>query len=121
MSLGNIYDAVKDNAGVKARFGDDVRVYPFAEAPERPEKPYAVFQLVGGSPENYLSGSPDLDYATVQVDVYADDSTTAIAGVEALRDALEIGAYITGWGPEGRDPETKDYRTSFTVEFITPR
>lgn len=121
MSLGNVYEAVSANAGVQTIFGNPPRVYPFFDAPERCQKPYAVYQMIFGTPENYLSGSPDHDYASVQVDVYADDPDAAIDAVEALRDALEIGAYITAWGIEGRDPETKDFRKSFTVEFITPR
>lgn len=32
--------------------------------------PYVTFRGVGGNPENYLSGRPDADHTTLQVDVW---------------------------------------------------
>lgn len=123
--LPPIFVICSASAAVKALLGaDPLRLYPFGEAPQGVQKPYAVWQTVGGSPENYLAGVPDADSYTVQVDVYSDQpvgpgSVTGVAA--AIRDALEQRAYITGWGNTSRDPETKNYRYSFTVDFINLR
>ena len=49
----------------------------------------AVWQTVGGAPENYLGNLPDADVCTVQVDVYAAEPDSAASATLALRDAIE--------------------------------
>lgn len=97
------------------------RLYPFGEAPQGVAKPYAVWQMIGGFPENYIDRIPDADTYSVQVDVYADQSGDAINVASALRDAYEPHAYITSWNGDGRDPDTNNYRISFDLEFIVLR
>lgn len=97
------------------------RLYPFGEAPQGVTKPYAVWQLVGGVPENYLGNVPDTDSYSVQIDVYADRASTARQVAEALRDAYEPKAYVANWNGESRDPDTNNCRISFDVDFITMR
>lgn len=101
--------------------GLDCRLYSFGEAPERVQKPYVVWNLIDGSPENYLAGRPDADGFTLQIDVYAATADAASDVTTALRDALEPRAYITRWGSSGRDPATKDYHRSFDTDWITIR
>ena len=101
--------------------GADLRLYSFGEAPEGAAKPYAVWQLVNGEPENYLAGRPDADGVTLQVDVYGTTSTSVHQVRDAIRDAIELRAYVTRWGGEGRDPTTKNYRASFDVDWIVLR
>lgn len=101
--------------------GTTMRLYSFGEAEEGVAKPYAVWQLVNGSPENYLAGRPDADGFTLQVDVYAATSTSARQVRDAIRDAIELDAYVTRWGGEARDPATKNYRTSFDVDWWVQR
>lgn len=109
--------------GVTALLGSgvDLRMYPFGEAPEGVLKPYAVWQLVNGSPENYLAGRPDADGFTLQVDVYGTTSKSVRQVRDAIRDAIELRALVTRWGGESRDPATKNYRTSFDVDWIVLR
>ncbi|MBA6132819.1 MULTISPECIES: DUF3168 domain-containing protein [Pseudomonas] len=111
------------DSGVTALIGAGVnlRLYPFGEAPEGVAKPYAVWQLVRGSPENYLAGRPDIDGFTLQVDVYGTTSTSVRKVRDAIRDAIELRAYVTRWGGETRDPATKNFRTNFDVDWIIPR
>lgn len=97
------------------------RLYPFGEAPQGVTKPYAVWQTVTGSPENYLGQVPDLDSWSIQVDVYADTATASRGAAEALRDAIEPVAHITFWNGEGRDPKTNNYRYTFTVDWFKSR
>ncbi len=107
---------------VKDAFGENpVRFFPFGEAPPGVGLPYAVWQTVYGGPDNVLSGTPDIDSFGVQVDVYGDTADSVRTAAKALRDALEPHAYITRWGGEGRDPETKNRRFSFDVELIEER
>lgn len=101
--------------------GAGLRLYSFGEAPEGVAKPYAVWQVIAGSPENYLAGRPDVDSFTLQVDVYGVTGSSVRMVRTALRDAIELQAYITRWGGESRDPTTKNYRASFDVDWMVPR
>ncbi|MCK2124402.1 DUF3168 domain-containing protein [Pseudomonas sp. PNPG3] len=117
-----IYEVCAADPAVVALLGPDIiRLYSFGEAPEKVAKPYAVWQLVNGSPENYLAGRPDVDGVTLQVDVYAATGDSARKVRDAVRDAIELDAYVTRWGVEGRDPETKNYRASFDVDWMVHR
>lgn len=101
--------------------GASLRLYSFGEAPENVNKPYAVWQVVNGNAENYLDGRPDADGVTLQIDVYGATGTSVRAVRDAIRDAIELQAYIARWGGEARDPTTKNYRTSFDVDWIVQR
>ena len=101
--------------------GTAMRFYSFGEAEQGVAKPYAVWQVVSGSPENYLAGRPDADSITLQVDVYAATGEAARMVRDAIRDAVELDAYVTRGGVEGRDPETKNYRASFDVDWWVSR
>lgn len=107
--------------GVVAVFGNPVRVYPFGDADEKTPLPYAVWQVISGSPENYLAGRPDIDGFSTQIDVYAETASEARTSAKALRDALEPVAYVTGYNGETRDPDTRNFRYSFDVAWLTPR
>jgi len=116
-----IFTIVAADSGVTALLGTDpVRFFPFGQAPDAAEMPYAVWQTISGSPENYLSGVPSIDGWLVQVDVYAKRGTTARTVAEALRDAIELEAYITAWRGESKE-EDNIFRYSFDVEFLTER
>lgn len=107
---------------VRLAFGEaPTRVYPFGLIEKPPALPYAVWQTVGGSPENYLAQRPDVDALTTQVDVYAKDEESLVQGATALRDAFEPRGYITRWGSQVLDPETKLLRLSFDVDWLVPR
>lgn len=94
------------------------RLYPHGEAPEGTAKPYAVWQVVSGSPINYVNGLPDTDRYGIQVDVYADTAASAGAVVSAIRSAIGWQAYVTGFGIDTRDEETKNYRKGFDVAWL---
>lgn len=107
---------------VRLVFGEaPTRVYPFGLIENPPALPYAVWQTVSGSPENYLAQRPDVDALTTQVDVYAKDEASLVDGATALRDAFEPRGYITRWGSQMLDPETKLLRLSFDVDWLVPR
>ena len=118
-----IFQVCSQAAGVTALLGTgaNLRFYSFGEAPEGVTKPYAAWQLVNGDPENYLAGRPDADGFTLQVDVYGTTSVSVRQVRDAIRDAIELRANVTRWGGEGRDQATKNYRTSFDVDWIVRR
>lgn len=98
-----------------------LRFYAWGMAPQNVALPYAVWQLVGGMPENYLADRPDMDGSAVQVDVYAASAASARAVATALRNEIEKAAYVTFVRGEGIDPETKKYTFGFDSDWLTPR
>jgi hypothetical protein len=101
--------------------GSKLRFYPFGEAAENEQLPYATWQLVGGAPENYLGTLPDIDSLSTQVDVFAKTASEAREIAEAIRDVVEISAYVTSWDGESRDAATRSYRHTFTVDWFVSR
>ena len=118
-----IFARCSANAGVQALLGSGAacRLYLFGQAEKDVTRPYAVWQLVGGAPENYLGETPDADNFTIQIDVYATSAASCRSVAAAIRDAVEPVAYIINWGGESRDPETSNYRYSFDVDWIVSR
>lgn len=122
MNLPPIFATCRESASVTALLGvAPLRLYEFGHAPQGVAYPYAVWQVVGGAPENYISGRPDVDSVTVQIDVYAKSSSSARAVASALRDAIEPHAHIVSWRGESIDSETKNHRFSFDVDWFVHR
>lgn len=120
--IAPVFSVCSASAEVIAILGSSpVRLYPFGEHYDNTVYPYAVWQNIGGSPENYLAQRPDADSYSVQIDVYANTSGEVIAAAKALRDAIEPHAYITRWGDQERDTQTRRYRYSFDVDWIVRR
>ena len=109
------------NAGVTALLGTGpTRLYPFGEAPENVAKPYAVYQVLNGVPENYLGEPPDVDAWNIQIDVYATTDSSANAVQKALRRALETVCHVTRLGRTGTEPSTQLKTTSLDVSWYHP-
>lgn len=115
------FETVKDVPAVQAIFGQSPRVYPHGLADQNTPVPYVVFQMVAGSPENYLHCRPDVDSFLTQVDVYASSPSAAASGAQAIRDAVEGVAYITAWRGQFQDPDTDLFRYSMDIDWLTPR
>lgn len=117
-----IFEICSANVGVQEHLGTTpCRIYPFGLAPQGVTKAYAVWQQVGGSPENYINQRPDMDLFSLQIDCWASSAAKARGAAKALRDAIEPHAHITAWYGDRRDPETKNYSYSFAVDWFTPR
>lgn len=97
------------------------RLFMFGMAPQNVERPYAVWQLISGSPQNYISGRPDTEAHTLQIDVYAKTASEARTVLGSLERALEVHCHVRRYNGESRDTETKDYRASMDVDWITYR
>lgn len=116
-----IYQTCVNDAGVVSVLGAEPRIWPFGKARQDATKPYAVYQNISGSPENYLGSTPDADYNLIQFDIYGDSVESCRDTAKALRDAFESIAHITAWGREDRDPDTNLFHFSFDINFITSR
>lgn len=109
------------DAGVTALLGTGpVRLFPFGDAPENIAKPYAVYQVLNGVPENYLGEPPDIDEWNIQIDIYAQSVTSATDVMKALRRALESHCYITRLGGTDTESSTQLKTTSFDVSWYHP-
>ena len=116
------YAVVAADPQVQNLLGNPARVYPWGENTDKPVRyPYVTFQLVGGAPEEVLSGRSKVDEGTLQVDVWAETAASARQVLAALRDAVEPKCRITSWRGEGKDPETKRYRTGFDCRWTVIR
>lgn len=116
-----LYATVSVSSEVKAIFGNSPRIQPHGIADQNTQKPYAVWQIVTGQPENYLGQLPDIDSFLTQIDVYATTVQGAADGAKAIRDALEPVAYVVAWRGQFKDPDTNLFRYSFDCDWLTPR
>lgn len=124
MNYPPIYALAKASAEVRGfLYGPNgpLRFYLFGEADQATVKPYAVWQTVGGSPENYINQTPDADTWATQVDVYGKTPAQSRDIAKALMDAFEPVAHVTSYNGEYKEVETKLFRFSFTVDWWTLR
>jgi hypothetical protein len=117
-----IFEIVAADSDVQTNLGaSPTRFYPFGEAPPNVIKPYAVWQFVTGIPENYISEVPDTDTMSIQIDAFAESASQVRDVAQALRDAIEPHAHVVSWRGESRDPDTRNFRISFDVDWIVSR
>lgn len=120
-----IFATCNADGAVQAQLGSPCRLFPFGQAEGvnggPPERPYAVWRTVSGSPENYLGDLPDADTWTIQIDVFSGSAYASREGAKALRNAIEPVAHVVNWNGEDIDPVTKNYRCSFTVDWLNDR
>ena len=117
-----IFQVAAADPGVTALLGaNPTRLYLFGQAPDNPVGTYCVWQIIDGSPDNYLAGRPDVESHTLQIDVYATTAAEARAAGQALEYAVELSALVVGYNGENRDTETGRYRYSFSVDWIVRR
>jgi len=103
--------------------GAEFRLYQFGEAPQDCKLPYVVWGLIYGSPFNSLNDIPDVDSFGIQIDVYGPEHDPKVSRnvARAMRNVVEIFGYVVNWNGESRDPDTRNYRVSFDVDWIVER
>jgi hypothetical protein len=122
MSSAPIFSLCASSDAVTQLLGSHpTRLYPFGQAPQNVAKPYAVWQVIGGNPDNYMSDRPDTDMFSLQIDVYAESGSSATDVGDAIRFAIELDAYTTSYNGDSRDEQTGHYRHSFDVDWIVTR
>ena len=114
----DIFPLVATDSDCASFFGSSpTRFWPFGATPQDPAKPYATWQVIYGTPENYVDCAPDIDSIGVQIDVWGDTISSVRSGAEAIRRAVEGSAHVVALNGETREPDTKLYRVSFSVDF----
>lgn len=113
--------AVKNIVGV-----NPPRIFRHGSAPQRPDglplsDPYVTWFLVVGTPENNLSDLPPVDRMTVQVDCWHQTDSGIETLAEAVRDAIEPVAHMTGIVVNLRETETKLYRIGMQFDHWLDR
>lgn len=118
-----IFTVCLNDAAVGALLLSDgiLRLFPHGRAPQSVVYPYATWQVVSGSPENYLAGRPDTDSFTIQVNCYGNTGTEANDVARAIRDAIELTAHVVSWAGDDTDPDTQKPYTSFDVDWFVTR
>jgi hypothetical protein len=118
-----IFDICSSDTSVQALLGNGptLRLYPFGEALQKDRLPYAVWGVEGGTPENYLGQRPDADGVSLFLDVFGATAESAREVRDAIVAAIEADAHVVSWDGERREPGTKSYRISFTVDWIVHR
>lgn len=112
---------VESQAVIDLLGSEPLRLYPFGMQNDTVIYPYAVWQNIGGEPENFLNQSPDIDRFSLQVDIYGNTGEEVIAVAMAIRNAIQAKSNITRWGGQTRDPNTNRYRYSFDVDWFVKR
>jgi hypothetical protein len=101
---------------VKALLGaSPLRVFPWNRAPQNVEKPYAVYAVYNGNPENYMSNTPDIDNKGTQLNIYGNTSKSVEDCFIAIRNVIEPVAHMTSFSTPALDADTDLY--SVTMEF----
>ncbi|QEY15466.1 DUF3168 domain-containing protein [Cellvibrio sp. KY-GH-1] len=116
-----IYEKCQADPAVRALLGDPIRLDMFGEAPQEKIYPYAVWQTIGGEPNNNLADAPTDDEFRLQVDVYGKSASSVRAVAVVLRNCIEQFAFVESWRGEAFDAETDVYRFSFDVSWLCYR
>jgi hypothetical protein len=119
--LPPIYTTLQASATVRSLLGARPRVYRFGEAPQDKAKPYVVWQVISGLPENTLGELPSIDRDSIQVDVYAKEDAECEEVARAVRDRMEEVTYMTAFRSPPREPETRLFRISMDFDYWLPR
>lgn len=77
------------------------RIYPQI-APDKPVKPYIVYQRISANSENVLSGKTNLINTRLQIDCYADTYVAA----QAL--AAQVDVLMDGWSVQNVSNPAQD-------------
>lgn len=116
-----IFQIIAAAPSVTALLGSNpVRFFPWDQAPEKTERPYATYTYQG-LPENYLDKTPDIDSYDTQVDVWAKTGKECLEVAIAIRDVMEPRAHMTSFGQALREPNTELYRLRMNFDIYNPR
>jgi hypothetical protein len=120
--LPDLFTLLKANTPVKNLLGTtQLRVFPAGRAPEESIRPYAVYSVVNGTPENYLSGTPSIDNIGTQISVYAETFDSLINCFNAIRNALEPHAHMTNYATPDQDADTNLFSCRMEFDFWDKR
>lgn len=114
-----VYQTLRANATVLSTVGD--RIGRHSEVPQDTSKPYITWFIVSGQPTDQISGTPDSDFVTVQIDCWSLSDAGIKTLAEAVRDALDTAGHHNRVRVNLREPDTRLYRVGIEADFITQR
>lgn len=97
-----------------------LRVFP-DQAPQNTIKPYAVYTMFSGTPQNTFDEAAEVDILSTQIDIWADTSGSCQAVAEVVRTSLEPYAYLTSFASSAPDDQTPEYRVRLDFDFFKDR
>ena len=113
-----LFAILNADATVKSYLGSNpLRVFPWGAAPDNVKKPYAVYGVYSGTPQNYLSQVPDIDSMGTQLNIYAETVASLQDCFDVVRDVLEPHAHITNFTTPDRDSDTRLYSCRMEFDF----
>lgn len=117
-----LFEILNASNPVKVLLGSNpLRVFPWGRAPQNVAKPYAVYAVYNGLPENYLAQAPDIDNKGTQINIYAATAASLENCFEAVRDALEPHAHMTSFASPDQDADTNLYSCRMEFDFWDER
>lgn len=118
----DLFPILNGSAPVKLLLGaNPLRVYPWGRAPANVKKPYVVYSVYNGNPENYLAQAPDIDNKGTQLNIYSDNSNNLEMCYLAIRNALEPHAHMTSFSTPALDVDTDLFSCSMEFDFWDER
>ena len=118
MMIPPVFQTLKASSQVKAIVGTNPpRIYRHQSAPQDTSRPYITWAVIATVPENNLSDLPPADRMPLQIDCWHQTDTGVEALAEAVRDAIEPFAHMTGLVVDLREPETKLFRMSLQFDW----
>lgn len=115
--LPPVFALLKASAAVTAILGVTPKVYRHGIAPQGTNAPYATWLLVGADPENSLSDLPATDRLIVQIDCFHTTDGGIEQLAEAVRNAIEPTAHLTGIPINEKEPTTGLYRIALQFDW----
>jgi hypothetical protein len=110
---------------VRGHVGANPRIYGSGMAPQGVAAPYITWFTVIDNPYDQLSGPPDADNGTVQIDCWSgpddDQEAACISLAGAVRDALDEAGIANRVFIHTREPDTKLFRIGLQTDFIRGR
>lgn len=120
--LPPIFQTLKASQAVKDIVGTNPpRVYRHGSAAQDASRPYVAWLVVTDDPHNNLSDLPPGDRVSIQVDCYHQTDAGIVLLAQAVRDAIEPHAHMTGMPVNLREPETLLHRIALTFDWFLDR
>lgn len=114
-----IFPMLRANATILALVEN--RIYRHGAAPQDVVKPYITWFLVNNRPEDQISGSPCVDFDTVQIDCYDLDDTQVETIAYAVRDTLDTVGHANRMIRDMREEGTDLYVVTIETDLIRSR
>jgi hypothetical protein len=119
--LSPIFQLLKAAPAVTAILGATPKVFRHGAAPQGTVAPYVVWSVINDDPENSLSEAPGSDRQTLQIDCYHTTDGGIEQLAEAVRNALEPHAHLTGMPIDQQEPDTRLFRIALQFDYWLKR